>query len=237
MLAARGYTGPNTIFEGRFGLFKSHVGEGNYSLERLVRGLGTEWETATVMSKRYPCCHATHSSIDAIKALQREQAIDPEQVVEVECRIQPDMVAVVGEPALGKKHPQTVFQAQFSIYYEVATVLLRGNVTLGDFTEETIRDPKTIALAERVRYTPWPAYSGRGGFPATVVLKLGGGRELTREISGNLDNPMTEREIGEKFRRNARVLGEARAEQLLSAINNVAEATSVPELMALTVAR
>ena len=39
----------------------------------------------------------------------------------------------------------------FSLPFAVAIALTRGNVTLQDYTPETLSDPKLISLAEKVR--------------------------------------------------------------------------------------
>lgn len=235
MLAQRGYTGPATIFEGRFGLYRSFVGEGNYSLERLTRGLGSEWETLEAMHKRYPCCHANHPAINAARWIAQEHTIDVDQIAEIECLIQPDMVPVVGEPEDVKRRPQTPYQAQFSIYYDVSLGFLRGMVDLDDFTEDRLGDPEILSLADRVKCTAHADYSGKGGFPATVIFRMQDGSELRREDPGDLINPTTDEEVDDKFRRTAgRCLPDEQVERLLAAMRGADDLANVSELMAAT---
>jgi 2-methylcitrate dehydratase PrpD len=237
LLARAGYTGPATIFEGRFGLYRNFVGDGNYSLERLVRGLGTDWETTETMYKRYPCCHANHGAINAARALTREHGFSADDIEAVEVRIQPDMVPVVGEPQDVKRRPRTPYQAQFSLYYDVALGFLQGHVDLDDFVEERLNDAPVLGLADRITYVPEPEYSGVGGFPATVTVRLRDGRELTHRDPGDLVNPMTDEEVDDKFRRNAsRSLPARQVEDLLAAMREAGPKTDVRALMALTAA-
>jgi 2-methylcitrate dehydratase PrpD len=238
LLAQRGYTGPATIFEGRFGLYRNFVGDGNYSLERLVRGLGTEWETVATMYKRYPCCHANHGAINAARALMREGSFSVADIEAVECRIQPDMARMVGEPVDVKRRPLTPYQAQFSIYYDVALAFLQGMVDLDDFVEERLNDPDVLALADRIVCTPEPQYSGVGGYPATVTVTLKDGRTLRHEDPGDLVNPMSDDEVDDKFRRNAgRSLPPEQVEDLLAAMRGAGPDTDVRALMALSATR
>src|SRR5262249_31725767 len=51
-LAADGFTGPKTVLEGPFGFLKVFCGE--YELDALTRGLGSEHATLRIMLKRFP---------------------------------------------------------------------------------------------------------------------------------------------------------------------------------------
>ena len=53
--AAAGFTAPPRIYEGRYGLFASHIGNrATFDVSRIVRGLGDEWESRRVAIKQYP---------------------------------------------------------------------------------------------------------------------------------------------------------------------------------------
>lgn len=237
LMARRGYTGPPTIFEGKLGFYRSHVGEGNYSIERLVRGLGSEWETRKLQFKRYPCCHALHGFINAALTLRRDYGFGPDDIAEVECLIQPHQIQNVCEPRAVRVAPTSTYVALFSLFYTVACAFVRGAVGLDDFTDESIRDPEVLKLAERVRYTIYQYAAWNPSYPGIVVARLRDGRELRREYEGDLQNPMTDDEIAEKFRRNARrSLPADQVERLQGALVHLPSAATVSGLMALTVA-
>ena len=46
--------------------------------------------------------------------------------------------------------PQSVPDAQFSYYYTVATALVKGKVFIEDLTEEAIKNPEVLEMAQRV---------------------------------------------------------------------------------------
>lgn len=237
LLAARGYTGPETIFEGRFGLYRSHVGEGNYSIDRLLRGLGQEWETTMLLPKRYPCCHATHGAVNAAKKVLADPQFDLDAIEDVEVWIQPEMLPVVCQPEDVKRRPNSVYQALFSLYYVVARTLMFGHVDLDDFTEETIRDPKVLALSDKVRDVGHEPYAHHLGYPGTVIVRLRDGRELRGE-SDDLSDPITMDEVTDKFRRNARrVMSAEQVDELLESLRTIASASDIRSLMSLTVAQ
>lgn len=237
MMAKRGYTGPETIFEGRFGLYRSHVGEGNYSIDRLVRGLGTEWETAKLVTKRYPCCHITHAFINAAKVLKKQHGFSVGDIVDVECRVQRQQAPIVCEPAAAKRAPTTTYEAQFSMYYTVAVTLLRGALGIDDFEESSLRNPDVLALTKLVRYTPYEQTPYNHFHPGTLVIRLRDGRTLTQGYDDDVDNPMTDADVADKFRRNAaRSLSTAQAETLLGALVDIESAKNIRDITALTVA-
>ena len=47
-IAGRGFRGPATVLEERFGLYATHVGSAAFDVTRLTRGLGQEWEAARI---------------------------------------------------------------------------------------------------------------------------------------------------------------------------------------------
>jgi 2-methylcitrate dehydratase PrpD len=68
--AAAGWEAPPDVYEGRFGLYASHVPEGHkIDPEAAARGLGEEWELLRVAIKPFPACHFTHAFADATIAL------------------------------------------------------------------------------------------------------------------------------------------------------------------------
>ena len=73
-LARAGLTGPETSFEGRFGLFRAFAGEGE-AADRFARELttfGRRWCLMEAAYKFYPCCHYIHPFIEAGRLLQDE---------------------------------------------------------------------------------------------------------------------------------------------------------------------
>ncbi len=55
LLAREGYTGPSTIFEGKYGLLNTHAE--SYDPGRLTEKLGEEYKILSCKFKPYACCH------------------------------------------------------------------------------------------------------------------------------------------------------------------------------------
>jgi len=77
--ARRGFTGPHTILEGKFGLYDA-LADGKYYKEKVTEGLGEKWEVSNITYKPYPCCHCTHAPVDAALYLKKKYGINPDEI-------------------------------------------------------------------------------------------------------------------------------------------------------------
>ena len=85
---------------------------------------------------------------------------------------------IVCEPESAKLRPRSPYDAKFSLAFCVAAALTGDRVGIGAFTEESIREPGTLALAARVRYTVDPSSPYPTTFPGWVKVRLTDGRLL-----------------------------------------------------------
>ena len=216
--AARGITGPSKVLEGRYGLFHTHVDD-QVRWERLLDGLGTRYEIASIYFKPYPSCRGTHAFIEGIQGLRAQHGFSPEQVAHVE----------LGGNALSihahdYKHHENVLDAQMSVPYTAALAVLYGDVTAQMFLPETMERPEVDALVQRVdAYVDdecermYPAKRS-----AVIRIQLEGGRKLEKRLvdpKGDLDNPMSDDDLARKFRGNCEpVIGTARCSSLLDQV-------------------
>jgi 2-methylcitrate dehydratase PrpD len=237
-LAARGLTGPPTVFEGRFGFLRAYLDD-RADVGALTRGLGEEWELTRTFFKPYPANHFTHAGIDAAISL-REEGLDIEEVEEIELGVAAAVLRTIAQPEEEKARPKTGYAAQFSGPFTVATALAGGGglgVSLDDFTDEAVEDPVKLDLASRVRCTA-DAECDRifpNQFPAVLRVRLKSGEAREARIShnrGGPENPLSDQELEVKFRANAgRVLQGERVEKLRSALEALEGSETVEDLM------
>jgi 2-methylcitrate dehydratase PrpD len=215
-LARGGFTGPATVLEGRFGLYRTFV-DAAPDLAPFDT-LGRQWETLRVGFKPYPCCHYNHAYLDCALELRRGHGLRPEQVDRVECRVPAREVPIVCEPRETKLRPRTTYEAQFSLPYSVAAALVDGRVTLDTYAAARLADPATLALAARVEHVVDPDSTFPRGFPGWVRVQLRDGRTLEARVPdgrGGPERPLAAEAILAKFRDNAaRVLPLDRVEAL-----------------------
>lgn len=208
-LVLRGFTGPPTVLEGRFGFFEAWL-RGNYSPEEITKGLGSTWSVPNIFFKPYPANHFTHAAIDAALAL-RAKGLLPADIESIEVGVATAPSRTIGEPIAVKRAPATGYMAQFSAPFVVAAALTGGGglgLGLDDFTDERATDPAMRAIMAKVSVTAdsecdeiFPLQ-----FPSVVRVRTTDGCDLVEKVlvnRGGPDRPLSFDELGAKFRDNA----------------------------------
>ncbi|CAP41182.1 MmgE/PrpD family protein [Bordetella petrii] len=201
-----GYTGTRLAYEGRFGLYASHLGDAGYDLALATEALGQLWEVPRVSVKPLPACHFTHASVDAAVRLHA-QGVKPEQVRRITVLVPAEVVKTVCEPEASKRRPANSYEAQFSIPYLVGTALCKGRLTLDDLEEAALRDPAVLALAAVTDYRNDPDSGFPRHYSGEVIVELKDGRVLREREAVNRgaeDRPLSADDIRAKFHDNAR---------------------------------
>ncbi len=204
-LAAYGASGPSTVLEGRFGIYRAFV-EADVDPETLTEGLGDRWETPNIAFKPYPACHYIHAPLDATAQLVAQTPIRADEIEEIIVLSTEAGVSLVLEPLTDKHRPRTLYEAKFSLPYSIAWLLLRGPVGVATYTEEAITDSDVLELAAKVRYEVKDYETFPRALPGGVRIRTRDGRTLEAELPyqrGGPDNPMTAEQVCEKFRANA----------------------------------
>jgi 2-methylcitrate dehydratase PrpD len=240
LLAQAGVSGPPAVFEGRFGLFASHLQDGALAKHfgRITGGLGDTWDSRNSSFKPYPAAHVLHPYLDALLRVREQHGLRPEDVIRIECPVAAFIVSIVCEPADEKCQPATQAHGRVSLQYTLAEALYRGR--LGKDAYEAYEDPEIRALASRVTYHVDPTYPGPGRFKGAVRLTLRDGRviEDVQEYNrGSAENPMTDAELRAKFDENAGgVLPALQRERLADAILRVDDLPDARQIVDLAVA-
>ncbi|WP_185995274.1 MmgE/PrpD family protein [Nocardioides campestrisoli] len=207
-LVRRGFTGPPTVLEGRFGFFEAWL-HGQFFPEAVTEGLGTDWSVPGIFFKPYPANHFTHTTVDAGRAFAG-RGITPARVATVVVGVAGATVRTIGEPIEVKRAPETGYQAQFSGPYAFAAGLLGGGglgTSLDDYSDALAQDPARRALMAKVEVVPdarcdeiYPFQ-----FPAVVTLTTTDGEVLVEEVltnRGGPARPLSDDELATKFRDN-----------------------------------
>src|SRR5229473_2609280 len=187
--------------------------------DALTRDFGREWLMEGLTFKPYATGTMNQPYIDCALRLARK-GFAAEEVVEVLCETAEGYVHRLWEPIASKHRPANDYAAKFSTPFNIAVAFVTGGAGFEAFTDKTVRDPRILALASRVRYVvdpnnPYPkAYTGH------VKMTLRDGRvfeERQPHIRGGVHEPLTREEIERKFRSNAGYGGwdRARAERFL----------------------
>ncbi len=238
-LVGRGFTGPPTILEGRFGFYEAWIG-GFRDDEALLGGLGTRWELPGIFFKPYPANHFTHAGIDAALAM-RADGLRPEDVSSAVLRVAPATARTIGQPIEAKRNPESGYHAKFSGPYTVAAALTGGSglgLGLDDFSDEAAERQDRRALMQVVDVegdeSLLDVYPFQ--FPARLTVRTKDGSELHRDVLANRGgpgNPLTADELATKFTQNASVsLDPSQIDDLRARLSGLRDRPSVAGLLA-----
>ncbi len=236
-LAARGFTGPRTVFEGEHGFFRAFAHPDiPRDFGRLTNRLGTDWELESLAFKPYACGTMAQPFIDAAIKL-RGQLPDPGAVTEIVAPTAEAILHRLWEPMAEKTAPSTAYSAKFSVPYCIAVALIDGAAGLSQFTDQKIRDETILGLAAKVRYEVDPNDPYPENYVGAITARLRDGTEVNAVqpcLRGGRRDPMSETELEAKFRANAAFGGwsETLADRFSAFCNDALTADRLDDLTA-----
>ncbi|MBF8172801.1 MmgE/PrpD family protein [Streptomyces olivaceus] len=208
-----GWSGPPAVYEGRFGLYNTHLqtAERPARPEAVAEGLGEVWELARTAVKPYASCHFTHPFVDAALLLRREGA-DPARITRVTAGIHPVPGKVIAEPLDAKRTPVSEYDAKFSLPFTVAAAFVRDRFGLAELSTEARQDADILALARLVEVVDDPESAFPGAYSGVLTVELDDGRVLTHREQvnrGHDTRPLTNADVVAKFRENMAACADA----------------------------
>jgi len=180
ILAQQGISGSEDALEGRQGYFSAFAGKVPHGLPN-----DQEKELALVSPgpgfKIYPCCTGTHPTIEAILMMQKEGPLAPDGVASIRIEVTPEVLDELIYP-----FPSDERQARFSLPYCAAAALVHGGVELEHFRDQSLKDPRVMALMRRMDVQSNEKLVRLGGEncpAARVTVTTRDGTEIQKTIS------------------------------------------------------
>jgi 2-methylcitrate dehydratase PrpD len=192
LLASKNFTSADAGLEGKNGW--AHVVSTDVQWEEITGGLGEHFELLLNTYKPFACGVVMHPTIDACLQLRREYGLTADQIERVDLAVNPLVLELTG-----KRTPQTGLEGKFSIYFAAAIAIVAGAAGPKQFSDELVRDPKVIALRDRVTAT---VTQGIGEAQVRAVVMLRDGRRLGKYIEhvvGSVERPMSDGDLDAKF--------------------------------------
>jgi 2-methylcitrate dehydratase PrpD len=217
LLAEHGGEGPGAVFEGRFGLYATHLRMAPGQVDTSDWDLGTRWETPAISFKPYPACHFIAGGLDAARAMLAG-GLEVGAIDEIVLGVPAPAVPLVLEPTETKTRPRTAFEAKFSLPFSLASMLVHGDVDVTTYALDRLNDERVLSLAGRVRHEVESFAAYPDVLPVRVNVRLGDGTEVS-ELSpqGDEPPPFGVDEVREKFGRNASMALDAQDRDALEA--------------------
>jgi len=191
-----------------------------------------------VALKFYACVGTNHTTLDAIRDMQRERSFGAKDVKKIMVHGSQVTVSHVG----WKYVPQGLTSAQLNLPYCVATWLIDGDCFVDQFTEKKVADRARMALADKVEVVHDPGITALGAkfrHKVHVEAHLNDGTVMKRTVEaarGSEKKFATEGEIVEKFEKlAAKALTKAQAARLRDAmlgLEKLKDASGLARLLA-----
>jgi 2-methylcitrate dehydratase PrpD len=201
LLADKGITGIDTLFEGKAGIFKTYFG-GKYDRDAMLKDLGKDYLGATTLYKAWPAVGNVHTYLHATLSLMREHGLAAEDIEQIRVWIG-DFGGQMSYPLEQRRAPATLVDAKFSLPFCVAIVAELGHMKASDFTPALLENPRVLAMAQKIVPVDDSSYDWKMKLPdARVEILTRDGRRLERfgdKVPGSAEAPMSWDDLIAKF--------------------------------------
>jgi aconitate decarboxylase len=239
LLARNGFTGIRDVFEAPYGGYCTTFSRSTdlFNMDELSAELGERFETMRIALKFYSCVGSNHTTLDAIREIQKRRPFTPAELEKIVVHGSQVTVDHVGWPY----RPEGLTSAQLNLPFCVATLLLEGDVFIDQFTPDVVTDAERIALSRKVECVHDPEITALGSkfrhkVRVEVHLRDGSVHTETREAPRGSEKSFgTSQDIVDKFKKLSRsVLPEAQQRALADAVlgaDDLPDASRIVELM------
>lgn len=183
-LAKAGMPGVAHPLDGPFGYFA--LMEKREALAPALARLGKGHRITEVSWKPFPTGRAGHGGIVAVQDLMREQGLTAERLERLEYHAPPLIHRLVGRPAKPGMEPG---YARLCMQYLASVTLLKGRVSLDDFTRASLDDPEALGLGSRISVIANDNPDMAAFAPARAVAYMKDGRTLVQDVSAQFGSP------------------------------------------------
>ena len=169
------FVGPKLAFEDGSDCSETLLGNDFDSSLKIFDDLGVKWRILENAIKPYPACHFNHAFADCAIELYERENFKLNDIEKIVAYIHPDQVSSVCEPLERKQHPQNHYEAQFSVPYIVASILVNGKFSLEQLEPKALKNNKVLEISKKTTYqetlnSEYPEY-----FSGWLVIHLKNG--------------------------------------------------------------
>jgi 2-methylcitrate dehydratase PrpD len=217
--------------DGLSSVFGKVVSE-RFDTNRMIDGLGRDWQIDQNYFKLHSCCRYNHGALDALDILLAKEGVSADAVERI------DVASYLYAAELDDQAPRNTLAGKFSVPFAVATRLVRGSSRVENFTWDAVRDERVQTLAKRVFVIEDKAMTARlpQFRPARVDLRMRDGRTLSASVEANRgddQDPYSRDELtGKYFSLTARTLSHDVADGIRKNVLALADISDIRSVFA-----
>jgi len=200
LMAQKGYSGTEEVFEGKEG-FMDVFGP-DWNREKLLGGLEDSFKILECSMKAFPTEALTHTHITAALKVVVNNNISYDQIDTVTITTIARACDILFDPH--KYNPDSRETADHSLPYCVAAALVDHKITTDTFSDEKLKDPRIREVINKIKGEASEEFERMfpAKQPSKVVIKTKDGKEFSEYLEfpkGDPREPMTNEDIENKF--------------------------------------
>jgi 2-methylcitrate dehydratase len=222
LMAQKGYSGTEKVFEGKEGFMDAFIGwnakeeklnptdmEGRdgvsswgWDIEALIGNLGKNYKILECSMKAFPTEALTHTHISCVLKIMVNNNLDYSDIEEVKVTAFAQAYDILFDPT--KYRPGSRETADHSLPYCLAAAMVDKKITTESFSDEKLNDPRIFEVIDKIKGEPsiefekmFPAKQ-----PSKVVITTKNGEKYSEYLEypkGDPREPMTKEDLENKF--------------------------------------
>ena len=222
LMAQKGYTGTEAVFEGKEGFMDTFLGwnakeqkpepvkmkgretleNWTWNIEKLIGKLGENYKIMECGMKAFPTEALTHTHITAVLKVVSKNDIRYDEIKEIKITAIARAVDILFDPH--KYKPESRETADHSLPYCIAAAVVDKKITTATFSEKKLNDPRIWETINKIKGEASEEFDKMfpGKQPSRATVTTNDGKVYTEYIEypkGDPREPMTIEDIDNKF--------------------------------------